>query len=71
MTYSQLSELAMRSGLKAAQMMIDGSREYDQIRKNVEDYCTLQRAADIISGQTDTDFGELDEPPSNVTRIAA
>jgi hypothetical protein len=36
---------------KACQMMDDGSREYDEIRRLVDEYCLCQYAADAVSNQ--------------------
>jgi hypothetical protein len=32
-------------------MMDDGSREYDEIRRLVDEYCLCQYAADAVSNQ--------------------
>lgn len=59
-TYTRLTDNAQTAAAKAFDLMASGSREYDLIRKTVDDYCALQRAADVLTKQTETDFSPLD-----------
>lgn len=69
-SYMALQHRATFAAQKASTMMLEGSREYQDLRNLVNQYCDFNYAADIVSGQTDTGLGDLDVLPAASNTVA-
>ena len=55
-THKYLERRAQAASSRACRKMELGSREYDEIRRLVDEYIANQHAADIVSGQIELDL---------------